>query len=539
MAAVALVAYFPSFWNGFAYDDVAVIPGDPRVHSLETLWKVFVEPYWTFHGKELAIYRPLTSVTFGLDWLISGGYATWFHLTNVLWHMAASVLLVAVLAEFFPPLAACFGALVFAAHPVHVEAVANVVGRAEMISSVFYFLAILLWIRRGDAPRTRTLVAVVACYAAAMLAKESAATLPALLVLADAAKGRWTARVESIVAYLRRNLVPLVALALALAGEVAVRLAVLGRMSPSIVEPLFERVTGTAARILTALQAWPVYARLLFFPRTLLADYGPRVDMPTASWTIAGALGLLIVAGLVVGGLLALERGRGRTALGLLWFPVTVLPVSNLLFPTGIFVAERTLYLPSVALSIGASALAWKVLEAGWSRAAKSAAAAAAIAVVAALGVRSALHVPVWSSTGAVFDALGRDAPQSFRYYWYRGRDAVRVKNYREAHDAFAHALRLWPYRETMVVEAVEAAVAGKQYDYAHALAAYAVREWPDNEKARKLFEATAVPPRGAPAPSTGSPATAGAPSPRDGAQAQPPAHHAPPATAFPPKPQR
>lgn len=143
----AIAVYALSVRSGFAYDDVPLILLDPRVHSLGNLPAILTQPYWPVGGQELSIWRPLTTLSFAADWAVSGGAPAWFHLSNVLWHAAACILVLCLLHELFAAPAALAGALLFAVHPVHVEAVANVVGRGDVISAVFALAACLLWIR--------------------------------------------------------------------------------------------------------------------------------------------------------------------------------------------------------------------------------------------------------------------------------------------------------------------------------------------------------------------------------------------------------
>jgi hypothetical protein len=119
-------------------------------------------PYWV-NAADLAIYRPLTTVSFAVDWFIGRGLPWVFHAMNVLEHGVASVLVYLLLAELAAPAAAFAGALVFAVHPVHVEAVANVVGRAEVMSAIFYLWALLLW-ARAPRPGLRQVAAVSGLY---------------------------------------------------------------------------------------------------------------------------------------------------------------------------------------------------------------------------------------------------------------------------------------------------------------------------------------------------------------------------------------
>ncbi|MBX6362737.1 MAG: hypothetical protein IRZ00_02615 [Gemmatimonadetes bacterium] len=491
IALMAIVVYLPSIFNGFAYDDVAVVQNDGRIHTLTNLARIFAQPYWADRGTEFAIYRPLTSASFAIDWFVSRGYPMWFHIVNVLWHAGSCVLLLLVLAELFPPVAALGGALLFALHPAHVEAVANVVGRAEVMSAAFAFAAALLWMRSGARLGVRTAVAVAALYALAMLAKESAVTLPALLVLLDAARGEWRVGSSSAAAYLRRRAPALALLGVALAGELAARYAVIGRMGPAVVDPIFDVASSGPDRVRTALSAWPIFLRILFFPRVLLADYAPRISLPALHWTAGAIAGAALLAGCVVGGLVALARGRGRTALGFLWFPVAILPVSNLLFPTGIFVAERTLYVPSVALSIGVAGLTALALRAPWG-ADWRVLAAAATPLMLVLAVRSVVREPEWRDTATIFAALDRDAPEAFRVQWDLARRARRAGNKVDAAAHFARALELWPNRLALVVEAGQNAVELGWRDYAASLAAMAQARWPRDPSVRRLVAAVA-----------------------------------------------
>src|SRR5207244_3483617 len=148
------------------------------------------------------IYRPLTTLSFLIDWLVSGGQATWFHIMNALWNAAACALAFLLLTEFFELSAALFGALVFALHPVHVEAVANIVGRAEMISAVFMLWACLLWVKRPADRDANVVAKVTALFMLALCAKESAVMLGPLLVLLDFAASRWSLERRSIAHYL-------------------------------------------------------------------------------------------------------------------------------------------------------------------------------------------------------------------------------------------------------------------------------------------------------------------------------------------------
>lgn len=484
--AGALVA-LPALGNGFAYDDTAIIAADSRVHSFD-IPAMLTSGYW---ASELhALYRPVTTLSFALDWSIAPNGPAWFHFTNLLLHAGASALVFALLVRYFSTGAALVGGLVFAVHPVHVEAVANVVGRAELLAAFFALATLLVWNPREPNPRfraARTLgVGMLALLAVA--SKESAVVLPGLLILMDFTRGEMR---DGIVSWLRRTAPGYTAVLLGLVTFVVVRTLVLGAVAPSQVEPVFEVATTHATRVMTALQAWPHYVRLLFYPRTLLADYGPRISMPILELNAVAIFGAVLLAAVVAGGVLAAATRRPRAAWVLLWFPLTILPVSNLLVPIGILVAERTLYLPSVALAAAAAALAMALGPA--TPAIRKAGVAAVSIVLVLFAARAIVRAPEWESTDRIIAALVRDRPDAFRGEWHMARIARVRGDTIDALTGYDRAMVLWPWRQRLVVEAATYAAGTGRIVRARELAGAAVSRWPDDIEAQRLLASTAL----------------------------------------------
>ena len=145
VAAVAL--YLPAGRYGFVQDDRAIVASNPASHSIGAALRAFDDPYWP-RESGAGLYRPVTILSYAVDWTLSGGRPGWLHLINALWHGVATVLLVILLARWLPTLGAAAAGLVFAWHPVHVEAVASLVGRAELLAAVGILGAVLA-ARRG------------------------------------------------------------------------------------------------------------------------------------------------------------------------------------------------------------------------------------------------------------------------------------------------------------------------------------------------------------------------------------------------------
>ena len=483
--AAALVVHVAALWNGFAYDDVPILLGDPRVLGAAPALEILTGPYWPGGGESLGLYRPLVTLTYALDWKLSGGSPAWFHAVNLLWHAVVSVLVLVVLRRLFPATAALAGALIFAVHPVHVEAIANVVGRAELMAAAFALGAALCWMRDEG---QRRYAGAALLFAAALLSKESAIMLPALLVLLDFALGRFVVSRSGVrlVPGLWRGYAALVAVAAAWA---LARGAVLGGLTPAIVHPAADVARGPLDLFRTALLAWPHFVRLLFLPLTLLADYGPRILMPATEWTRGAVLGLTILVSIAGFGAIALANGWRRTALALFWFPVALLPASNLLVPIGTLVAERTLYLPSLSIAIAAAGT-WQI---GAGRIRPRTARAVIVLALLLFAGRRAVRVPPWDSSASIFAALERDRPDSYRAAWYGARVQKARNGARAAHPVFMRAVDLWPYRKGLVAEATGNAVDAGFIGDARVLALHAARTWPSDPVMQRTLAATAL----------------------------------------------
>ena len=459
LAVLAVAVYANATANGFALDDQFIIVDNPRVHGTDRLGDVLTEPYWPDSPDRLGLYRPLTAATYAVEWELWGGDPLPFHLTNILLHALATLLVFFLAAAISGARGAAVGAAVFAVHPVHVEAVANVVGRAELMASVFVLAAAVLYLR-GGLGRSRARLwggaAVLALlYLLGLLSKEIAVTLPGLLLVLEAGRRSRTPdthpqeaavpdRAAGVLAAAGRAVGrwPVFAsLVMGLGVYLGIRTAVLGTAVGNDAAGYLQ-VLGPAERVMTAVAIWPEYLRLMLFPLELAADYSPGVLMPVESF------GPRVLAGLLVGALLVLavaytwRRARG-VAVGILFFAVAVLPVSNLIIPVGILLAERTLYLPSVGLALAAAG-AWGWLEARrveW----RPAAIGAAVVLLTLASARTWTRTPTWGSTGTVMTTLARDHPESFRVQWLLASQLQQQGRLDQALQRYRRAVQLEP----------------------------------------------------------------------------------------------
>lgn len=416
-ALLAVGVYLNALGNGFALDDVYIIQLNSRVHDATDLRSILLTPYWAFRGQELGLYRPGAILLYAFQWAVGNGAPWLFHAVSLLLHGIATVLVFYLLARFTRPLSGFAGALIFAVHPVHAEAVANIVGQAEILAATLVLAACLVHSHRPDGvavawPRRL----VLAClFVPALTTKESAVVLPALLVIVDLMQRRVRISVRGLAEYADAMLMPLFLLAAALAAYLLVRFDVMdGLLIGTHAAPSMPYISEEY-RVLNALRAFPEFLRLLFFPQELAADYHPAVLLPVVTVRPMVILGGVLLA--LVAVLALVTPWRPRLGFPAAWFLISILTVSNLFFPIGVLVAERTLYLPSVALSaLVAFGLAAAVGRAS-TRTRRLIPLLLAL-VVFLFGWRTWLRNPDWQSTETVLLAHVRDHPHSYRSQW-------------------------------------------------------------------------------------------------------------------------
>ncbi len=439
----AVLASAGALVNGFAYDDLPIVAENTDIHSPATLPGAVLDPYWPGpRGRELGLWRPLTTGALGLQWQMWGGSPLGFHATNVLLcGVVATLLFVLISGHVMSPSAAFAAGLLFAAHPVHVEAVANVVGLSELLSAVFFLLACIVVARRPEpgAMTAGPVVVVALLYLLALLSKESAAGLPGAVLAVDACRRNGT--LPGAGPYLRDRGALYTAMGGVAALVLAARFHVLGSLA-SASPPLGAEVLaeGGVPRIWTVLSTWPEIVRLFAFPLRLSADYAPAVIPLAHGWTSRNVLGL--AAGLATLGCAWLSWRRGgearAVAFGVLWFGAAYLPASNLLFLTGTLLAERTLFLPSAGF---AAATGWLV-----DRFRRRRPRAGVLLLVLATGLlfgRAVARAPAWKDNQAVFSTLLRDQPRSGRAQWVAGDLYLEQSEHARALAAYGSATRL------------------------------------------------------------------------------------------------
>jgi Flp pilus assembly protein TadD len=183
LLAAVLAVYWPSLGGDFLWDDAGHVTA-PDLQSWSGLARIWFEPGATQQ------YYPLLHSAFWLEHHLWGEAAPGYRLVNVLWHVTSAWLLIALLRRLAVP-GALFAGFVFALHPVAVESVAWITEQKNTLSTVFYLLAALAWLRFEDDRTPQHYARASLWFLAALLTKSVTATLPAaLMVLAWWRRGR-------------------------------------------------------------------------------------------------------------------------------------------------------------------------------------------------------------------------------------------------------------------------------------------------------------------------------------------------------------
>lgn len=449
---LALLASASGLGNGFVYDDRPIILENARVHTLARWWEAFAQPYWPPNWGDTN-YRPLTILSFAVQWALGGGSPLLYHAVSVALYVGVCLAVLRLARLVLPSSAAWIVAALFAVHPVHVEAVANVVGQSELMVALGSTLAVAAYVRMRDAGAARerlppAVAAIALLYAMVSFSKESGFLLPGLFLAAELTVVRTRLGAQRRALRARaRELWPVYSVCAGIGlVYLLLRRSVLGGFGddPNVVISLLSH----ESRVLTMLGVVPDWARLLLWPARLAADYSPpgvRVMLGPA-WEIVPGLAVLLGAAAL--GIAAWRAGRPVAAFGLLWLAVAIFPVSNLVIRSGVILAERTLFLPSVGalIAVGAAA-AWAIDRLAELPRSRRRLAAVPLALVLAAGAaKSASRQRVWRDGETFLEQIVQDAPLSYRAHYMYGMWLIENGRREEGERRVRTAIRLFPY---------------------------------------------------------------------------------------------
>jgi len=441
IAVVTLAAYAKVAGHDFiGLDDPAYVIENDRVNRGITLEGV----RWALVATDVGNWHPLTWISHMADVELFGLAPGWHHVSSLVFHVANSLLLLLVLRRMTGLLwpSALVSAL-FALHPLHVESVAWISERKDVLSAFFWLLSMGLYTRYVEAPGFSRYLAVLLAFAGGLMAKPMLVTLPLALLLLDywplervglqGIEGGGQARfpAKAGLSRLIAEKVPLFLLSL-LSCAVTVFAQHKGRALIPI-----ESISFTL-RVKNATVAYATYVAKMFWPHSLSVYYPHPGEIPVASVAKAllllGALSLLAVRW---------RRTRPYFLVGWLWFLGTLVPVIGLVQVGNQAMADRYTYIPLIGLFI---ALAWGTRElCRRSEAMRLSICALWVLALACLGLRTWVQVGHWRSTDTLFRHALRVTPNNSTAHTVLGNDLLARGNAAEAVIHYQKALAIDP----------------------------------------------------------------------------------------------
>uniref|UniRef100_A0A3Q3IHI3 dolichyl-phosphate-mannose--protein mannosyltransferase n=1 Tax=Monopterus albus TaxID=43700 RepID=A0A3Q3IHI3_MONAL len=458
VSLVALLCFINSYDGEFVFDDSEAIVNNKDLRPATPLNNIWRNDFW---GSNLSSnsshksYRPLTVLTFRLNYLLAGGlYPVGFHVLNIILHAVISALMIDVFAILIGGLAygekgrilkhtpktSLLAALFFAAHPVHTESVAGIVGRADLLCALFFQLSFLTYCKaftRGRFSVQWVVVSLLLC-AAAMLCKEQGITV-------------------LVSELFRSGLLTRLAL-MGLGGLLMLyaRWRIMGTGPPAFTE--VDNPASFAENIFLRIVNYNYYytlnAWLLLCPWWLCFDWSmgcvPLIKSATDWRMVWLLLFWCILIGLISQALCSQDRQRRRTlTLGLVLLVVPFLPACNLFFRVGFVIAERVLYLSSagycllLACSLGHCCYCWTKY--------RKLLCASVLALLCVYVARCALRSHQWQSEQSLFTSALSVCPLNAKVHYNvgknladRGNTTAAIRYYREAvrlHPTYVHAM--------------------------------------------------------------------------------------------------
>jgi hypothetical protein len=383
LTVLTLAAWLPTLRNGFVnLDDGLYVTGNPHVRQGLTRASLA----WALTANVANNWHPLTLLSHLLDVQLFGLDPAGHHATSLLLHLANVLLLFAVLTKMTARMTGAPGrsaavAALFAVHPAHVESVAWVAERKDVLSALCWLLAMAAYERYARRPSPGRYLLVALAMALGLAAKPMVVTLPFALLLLDV----WP--LERLQLGWKRLMVEKLPLfALSAASSLITLHYQKTSLAPLDVLPWSFRLAGAAV-------SYVAYLRKLFLPRNLAVFYPVPLEIPT--WEILGAVTLLAA-------ITAFSLWKARRApwllVGWLWFLGTLVPVIGLVQVGRQAMADRYTYLPSIGLFL---AVVWGIAELAGHR--RAVLATAAAVVIALLAVGTWRQAGSWKDSDALY----------------------------------------------------------------------------------------------------------------------------------------
>lgn len=456
VAAITIVAYLPCLNADFVdWDDDKNIVGNTNFRGLAPGNLI-----WMFTTTHMGPYQPLSWLTLGMDYVVWGLNPRGYHLTNILLHAAGAGVLCLLTASILTrcqnsaprptsslgvTLAAATAALAWALHPQHVESVAWVTERRDVLSGLLYLLCIWSYLqahRSGLHEGTHHwwLRLATAFCGLALLAKATAVSIPVVLLILDIYPlGRLTGRFWTWHKLPQRRLI-VEKFLYVLFSVLAVLVGFLGQFRSDAIRSLDE--VGLTERLAIVGHAIAFYVSKAFWPVDLAPLYPrPEIIQLTQPRFFLACLGVVALSAILI----LLRRRMPGVLAAWVCYVLALMPVSGLITIGDELVADRYSYLPTLSLFVllgGVFLLMWQSARTRVARVAlRGGAVVLASGIVLALGWHSCQIIPIWHDSMALWTRGTERRPKSHKAWNNFGASLEKLGRHDEAERAYRKAI--------------------------------------------------------------------------------------------------
>jgi len=415
----AVTVYWVSFGGKFMWDDLGLIRDNPYITRPASLLTFITHDMGVGSNVQSNYYRPLQMITNKIDYMFWGLNPMGYHITNLVFHILAALALFYLIAILFDnKIVACMSALLFVVHPVHVEAVSYIAGRADSLAAFCMLLSLACYAKYLLRPRRRFYVFALGSFIFALLSKETSVIMPLLLLpIHIVCKKkitllRWLPFFGILAAYLlfRQFVIhPILSPAVSLAAAI-------------------ERIPGFLRSITR-------YLQILMFPLGLRLEYDSRLFPMNDFYAVIG-----MVASILLLWLARTKKNNVIVAFSILWFFIGLLPVSNLLHISYPYMMEHWCYFSSIGFFL---VLAYVFSLLYKSKRFKSLSVLLAMAVLLFYSYLTIGQARQWRDPINVFQTALRYSPNNHMLYLLLGDEYFAAGNKEQAIGSYKKAVLL------------------------------------------------------------------------------------------------
>jgi len=340
LTVLTLVVFWQVNQYDFVFDDLAYVTGNSHVQSGITLDGFS----WAFSTTDAEFWHPLTWLSLMFDYQLYGLNAGGYHLSNHILHVMSALLLFWLFNRMTGAIwRSAFVAALFALHPLHVESVAWIAERKDVLSGFFWMLTLCLYVYYSEKPAIKRYLLVIFSFVCALMSKPMVVTLPVIMILLDYwPLGRFMSKKGNWVLWQLREKTPFFIL-----SAIFSVITLFAQYNPSVKHFSFY------SRIANAPVSFVTYLEKTFWPHDMAVFYPFSIQIPV--WQAIGSILLIIVISVAV---VAMMKRMPYLFVGWLWYAITLLPVIGIIQVGDFAMADRYHYLPSIGIAV---MLAWGV----------------------------------------------------------------------------------------------------------------------------------------------------------------------------------